>query len=85
MDVRNVELMYTKAIIKFGQPPSHLGCGKSGGLYIIHHTNVTDRWLCQIHPELEMLVFLLKVHIDLETSQQIVDTKSTQSGLTNIT
>lgn len=34
--------------------------------------------LCQIHPQLEMLVFLLKVHIDLEISQQMVDTKTTQ-------
>jgi len=34
--------------------------------------------LCQIHPQFEMLAFLLKVHIDLETSQQMVDTKSTQ-------
>jgi len=34
--------------------------------------------LCQIHPEFEMLVFLLKVHIDLEISQQMVDTKTTQ-------
>jgi len=33
--------------------------------------------LCQIHPELEMLVFLLKVYIDLETSQ-LMDTKTTQ-------
>jgi len=35
--------------------------------------------LCQIHPKLEMLVFLLKVHIDFENRQQKVDTKSTQS------
>jgi hypothetical protein len=34
--------------------------------------------LCPIHPELEMVVFLLKVHIDLETSQQMLDTKTTQ-------
>ena len=48
MDVRNVELMYTKEIIKFGHPPSHLGCGKSGGLYVIHHTNVTGKWLSYV-------------------------------------
>ena len=34
--------------------------------------------LCQIHPEKETLVLLLKVHMDLETSQVMVDTKSTQ-------
>ena len=34
--------------------------------------------LCQIHPELEMLVLLLTVHIELETSQHMFDTKSTQ-------
>ena len=80
MDARNVELMYTKAVIKFGHPPSHLGCGKSGGLYIVHHTNGNRQMvkLCQIHPELEMLVLLLKVHIYFETSQQKVDTKPTQ-------
>jgi len=79
MDVRNVELMYTKAIIKFGHPPSHLGCGKSGDIYNTPYKyNRQMVKLCQIHPEKETLVLLLKVHMDLETSQVMVDTKSTQ-------
>ena len=42
--------------------------------------------LCQIHPELEMLVFLLKVYIDLETSQHMMGHQNhATSGLTNIT
>jgi len=70
--------MYTKITIKFGHPPSHLACGKYGGLYIPYKCNWQVVKLCQIHPELEMLVFLLKVHIDLDTSQQMLDTKTTQ-------
>lgn len=79
MDVRTVELMYTKAIIKFGHPPSHLSCGKFVG-FVTHNTRYKYNWqrLRQIHPDREMLVFLLKVHIDFETSQQTLDTKTTK-------
>lgn len=41
--------------------------------------------LRQIHPELEMLVFLLTVHIYLETSKHVEHHNHATFGPTNIT